>query len=221
MTPFQLSDFHCSITLDVPIDPVETLCGHLFERAAILSALRLDPRCPLCRSAASPSSLRTSTFIARLLKPHQPSIDTIISTLDTYSPLASGEMLTRNTNTLTNVLLADYLTDNTDVLRTHSYVITTVLSDDNLFFEHSANAELLASVSFANMNFLRRRHIFGRVDLYKYIYRSRSPIADAIINASNHGYYIYDMYLIGPNRYSLLTLPRRLDGSMHSLDPLV
>lgn len=221
MASFSLSEFNCSITLDLPIDPVETLCGHLFERTALLSALRLDPRCPLCRCSSSPSSIRSSSFVARLLKPHQPCIDVVLDTLDTYSPQASGEMSTRPTNTLINALFSDYVINNDDAPRMYSYVLTTVLDDDNLFLAHSVNILMLQSVAQGNMNFLRRRHIYGRVDLYKFIYRTRLTIADAVVNASNHGYYVYDMYFISPNRYCLLTLPRRLDGSLHTLDPLV
>ncbi|KAJ1634836.1 hypothetical protein T492DRAFT_971028 [Pavlovales sp. CCMP2436] len=43
----------CAFTLEPPVDPVRTLCGHVFERSALAqyraSSLPNSSTCPLCR----------------------------------------------------------------------------------------------------------------------------------------------------------------------------
>jgi hypothetical protein len=52
------ADYTCPITLERPVVPVKTPCGHIFERDAVVIALIHNPHCPLCRAPATENDLQ-------------------------------------------------------------------------------------------------------------------------------------------------------------------
>jgi hypothetical protein len=267
-----VDDFRCPITLELPIDPVETPCGHLFERSALVRVLNDRPLCPVCRSASPVSLIRHSTFVRRVLKPFI-SVDMVVETLDAFTPsapiatppavdpviartppmwnvrpmlyrginfadhadrvaLAVNDMLGPLPTVTVPDLLFDYMEDDGAVppleavslpLTGTNYVRTVQLTNVSLFNGSAINYSLLINtVRDHNVRFLVRRVLGGvSVDIFRYIFRSRGTLSEAVLAAANHGYYIYDMYNFSPNRFVIYTLQTRSDGSRHSLDPFV
>jgi len=54
-----ISDFECSLCFRIFLQPVTTVCGHVFCKQCIFTSLKYNLHCPLCRSKLESSSKHT------------------------------------------------------------------------------------------------------------------------------------------------------------------
>lgn len=62
-----MEDFDCPLCMRILLDPICTLCGHTFCKKCIISSLKLQKKCPICRAP---------TFI-----PRPPTVNVLLQTI--------------------------------------------------------------------------------------------------------------------------------------------
>jgi len=246
---FELSDFRCSITLDTPVDPATTSCGHIFEYTAILNWWFHHNSCPICKEILIRGDIVRSPFLARILRPFVaerlqleklqilmsdyqdvpelisvPSVVTtvpvVIGTPEPDLPTFHWPRIDFVRSSENNGFLSTTGNWNTARSSQPRHEILGVMNVIN--FSSSNYATLVNHVYDSNYAFYQNCVQPDQTsDLYKYIYRHRGNVTSAMIAAAHHGYFVYDMFYHSPNRYVMISVSFRRDMGSHSLDLLV
>lgn len=244
---FPLSTFICGITLEVPSDAAETSCGHLFDFSSICRYVTMRYECPVCRTPISLADVNRSHFLNRVLKDYQPPVEPssdsvqIVDVVDVIGPVDDVPELITAPSTpeldshITHVAdLPRFLFDDYDFSfaprlpllgqrRNRNFSRTVQLNSEFLFNGRSSNYSALSDhARSSNRNFIVRRSLHNaNVDIFKYVYHHRGSLVSAIASAASHGYYIFDMFYVSPNRFALYSVSYRADFSDHHLDPFL
>jgi len=239
----------CTITMDYPVDPVETDCGHVFEYASLVSWFVNHRTCPSCRTVLPRDGFHRSLFIRRILKQTN-----LIKDVDTpLTPILTRpsylQNFVRGDDLRTVSVDASSVPDLEDIVTppttptfsghphrrlftfgnfmTNEPNITRASRSVALGFSHlvnpsSSNVSLLRTVvERSNHSFLCHRDLVNQhCMITKYVYRHRGDIQSAMRSACEHGYYVYDLFALSPNRFCIYSLCYRYDGSSHTLDAM-
>lgn len=219
----------CSITQDIAYDPVSCPCGHLFDRPAITTWLRMSNRCPVSQQPLTAARLYQNLAIAGVITALGFSRNTPNEPVTTED--AATTMYVPSTIAAPYVACADERIGVPDLGQEQIDILSggrLVCVQDDLVNPQSDNVSWVRDFLIDNNRKVLNRlnpnppgayhHIVIRKYTYHHISDDPSYVAYELARA---GYFVFDVFSIHKNhrntRYMLYSIEWKSDGSQNTL----
>lgn len=219
----------CSITQDIAYDPVSCPCGHLFDRPAITTWLRMSGRCPVSQQPLVAAQLYQNLAIAGVITalgfsrntPNEPvTTEDAATTMYVPSIVAAPYLACADER----VGVPDLGREQIDLLSGGRLVCV----QDDLINPQSDNVAWVRDFIIDNNRKVLNRlnpnppgtyhHIVVRKYTYHHVSDDPSYVAYELARA---GYFVYDVFSVHKNhrntRYMLYSIEWKSDGSQNTL----
>lgn len=203
--------FLCSITMEIPSQPVLTRCGHLFELQAINTWFLERHHCPVCRSQINASDLVISQYMMQLFATVDiqrlfglTAVEEEVGLLCDQPSLPSGFIIGL-VDVLPNAALQGDGHPRFRDLRASVYNLNTGLADLRMMVAHINKDMLLKLAPDVRIPV----HAVTR----KYVCDNNYGWKNLVQRLSWTNHFVYDCFAIGPTRYVVELVENRLDGT--------